>query len=222
MTQRTKRAWLWVIITTLGVILAGGSESQAAGIIVKIGQQQGGGDPPYDYVMQVYLDPGYSIITGNFFTVESLLGVTPANFPNNGDLASNTSEPDSPPSVLWAPSISLTQSSPPYASDVTWTFYTLNGTTIVNAGTGEISLGQFVVETTQNFTSPPYTNGSTVDYSWTVTDNSTGMPSSGTGIAAFLVPEPSSALLLVWGVAILPVFVLHQRHRRRNVQQQSQ
>ena len=118
--------------------------------------------------------PGYSVITSNFFTVESLLGVTPANFPNNGDLASNTSEPDNPPSVLWAPSISLTQNSSPYASDVTWTFYSLNGTTIVNSGTGEISLGQFVVETTQNFTSPPYTNGSTIDYSWTVTDNSTG------------------------------------------------
>ena len=57
MTSQIKRAWLWVAITALGVIVVGGSESQAAGIIVKIGQQQGGGDPPYDYVIQVYLDP---------------------------------------------------------------------------------------------------------------------------------------------------------------------
>jgi hypothetical protein len=208
-----KGAWVWTLLFAVLAVIGSESAACAAGLTVKIGQVSGGGDPPYDYVIQVYLDPGYSVITNNFFTVESLLGVTPANFPNSGDLASNTSEPDDPPSVLWAPSISLTQSTSPYASDVTWAFYSLNGTTIVNPGPGELYLGQFVAETTQSFTNPPYANGATIDYSWTVTNNSTGMPSSGNGIATF-VPEPSSALLLLGGVGILPVFVLRRRRRR--------
>jgi hypothetical protein len=205
MTLRMKRAWLWVAITALGVILAGGKQSQAAGIVVKIGQRQGGGDPPYDYIMQVYLDPGYGVKYDNLFTVENLIGITPASL---------TSEPvNIPAGVSWAPVISETQTTYPYASDVTW--YFTGSTPYDNTGTGEIYLGQFTVETTVNFSAPPYKDGTLISYDWSIV-TSDGSPASGssqTPIYTLAVPEPTSALLLLCGVGIVPFVARYQRRR---------
>jgi hypothetical protein len=212
MALRTKRAWLGAAITALGVILVGGSTASAAGIVVKIGQQPGGGDPPYDFIMQVYLDPGYGVNYDNSFTVDNLIGITPASL---------TSEPvNIPEGVSWSPSFNETQTAYPYASDVTW--YFTGSAPYSNSGSGEIYLGQFTVETVVNFSTPPYANGTLIDYSWSIVDLS-GNPSSGSGmtpITNLSIPEPASAVLLLCGVGALPFFVRRQQHRRRSLHEQ--
>jgi hypothetical protein len=211
MKIRPTKMWLGVAFIVMGTMLAGSREACASGITIKIGQQPGGGDPPYDYIIQVYLDPGYGIDYGNSFTVENLTGVTPGSF---------TQEPiNIPGGVSWSPQLTETNSTSPYASDVQWYF---TGTTPYNnTGSGEIYLGQFGVETTVSFTSPPYSNGTPIFYDWSIVDNN-GNPSSGSGqtpIVTLGVPEPTSALLLTCGVAILPLLVLHQRRRSRTRQE---
>lgn len=217
-----KRAWIWTAVFALSAALTSEGTAWAKGVTVTIGQQQGGGDPPYDYVIQVYLDPGYEIQSTAFFTINGqsnggLLGVTPANFPNSGDVQSNTSEPDSPPRVIWTPSISApVNTSPPYSADVTWTFY---GSSVITnpVGSGnEVYLGQFVVETTQNFTVPPYTGGTPIVYTFGIF-NTEGAPVTGGGIAN-IVPEPSSVLLLIGGIGVLPMVVSAQRRGHPRLQ----
>jgi hypothetical protein len=205
------------MVFALGAMLTSGGAAWAGGVTVKIGQQQGGGDPPYDYIISAFLDPGYEVASSGYFTIggtAGLLGVTPANFPNNGDLQSTTSEPDSPPAVIWTPSItSPINTSSPYSADVTWTFY--GNSTITNpTGSGqEVYLGQFLVETTQSFNNPPYNPGSPISYYFQIFTTD-GAPVSGGGIA-LMAPEPSSALLLLGGIGMLPLVVLAKKRRRR-------
>jgi hypothetical protein len=209
MRLRLKSTWLCVAITALGTALAGGSEAWAGGIKITIGQQPGGGEPPYDYIIQVYLDPGFGVNFDNSFTVDNLIGVTPGSF---------TAEPvNIPDGISWSPSISETQSTFPFASDVTWYFTGSNPYS--NTGSGEIYLGQFAVETTVDFSTPPYMIGAPIVYTWSIV-NTSGGSSTGSGIAFLGVPEPSSALLLLGGVSILPAFALRQRVRRRSLPQQ--
>lgn len=210
MKIRPKKMWLGVAITALGMMLTADIEACASGITIKIGQMPGGGDPPYDYVLQVFLDPGYGVGYNNSFTVDNLIGVTPSSL---------TSEPVDVPSVSWSATFNETQTTYPYASDITWYF---TGNTPYNnpPGSGELYLGQFMVETTASFTNPPFMNGTIIDYSWSIVTSS-GAPSNGSGqtpIVTLGVPEPTSALLLACGVGILPVFVLRQRRRSRTRQ----
>ena len=221
MTRRMKGSWLLAVLAVSAAMLAVGTEAWAkGGITVTGGQKPGGGDPPYDYILQVYLDPGFGVASTNFFTVESLLGVTPPNFPVQGQPAaypgSATSEPNNAPSVIWVPSISFpTQTTFPYASDVTWSFF---GNTSISNGTAQkLYLGQFVVDTTVSFTNPPYIPGTNVDYTFTVLD-ANGNQVSGGGMFPMIllgVPEPSSVFLLVMGAGVLPLLVLHERQRQR-------
>jgi hypothetical protein len=74
-----KRTWIWKLVFALSVVLTSEGTAWAKGITVTIGQQQGGGDPPYDYVIQAYLDPGYGVDYSNSFTINNLVGVTPAS-----------------------------------------------------------------------------------------------------------------------------------------------
>ena len=205
MKTRPKKNWLGVAIAVLGITLAGGMEACASGIVIKIGQQPGGGDPPYDYIIQVYLDPGYGVDYGNSFTVENLVGVTSSSF---------TQEPNNVPAgISWSPELTQTNTAYPYASDVQWYF---TGTTPYNnTGSGDLYLGQFAVETTVSFTSPPYPNGTLINYDWSIVDNN-GNPSTGSGQAPIVtlgVPEPTSALLLLCGAGILPLLALRRRRR---------
>jgi hypothetical protein len=214
MTARKKNSWRWLAIAFLTATLAGGRDARAGGIMVKIGQQPGGGDPPYDYIMQVYLDPGYGVDYANWFTIESLKGVTTGSF---------TMEPvNIPDGISWSPSINEKVTAYPYASDVTWYFTGTNP--YKNTGTGEIYLGEFGVETTVNFSSPPYIDGTIIDYHWSIVDLN-GKPSTGSGqtpIVTLGIPEPTSSLLLLTGTAILPFVALRQHRRRQSVHYQPQ
>ena len=66
-------------LALLGAMIAGEREARAskAGITITGGTKPGTGDPPYDYIFDVYLNPGSSIkFSGDSFTIDNLVGVT--------------------------------------------------------------------------------------------------------------------------------------------------
>ncbi len=209
-------------IAVLGAMVVVGREARA-GISLTGGFKPTTGDPTYDYSFEVYLDPGDTITTGDSFTIDALPGVVPKTAYKSLKLPSYslTGEPDDPPGVIWTPSISLlstTKYPDPYKSNITWTFY--GDTPIVNpAGSGQkIDLGEFDVVTAVNFaTNPPVTNGTPVNYAYTVLGGN-GKSSSGTGIVELfsLVPEPSSAtiVLLMGGTSGFLGLIARLRRRR--------
>jgi hypothetical protein len=220
MTSRVKGAWILAGLAALGSTLVVGGKAEAAStvaaIVIKGGAHPGPGDPPWDYDVQVFLEPVNHITAGDSFTIDSLRGVTPANFPAPGAPASPTTQPSNPPSIVWTPSIGApTNTTFPYASDLTWTFA---GNTNINATelTQGIFLGVFTVQTTSNFTSPPYPNDFLIDYSYSVD----GRTNTGTGTFPLqvIVPEPSSMVLLLVGAGALPWLLIRERRRRSQQQ----
>ncbi len=224
MRRSTKGAWVMAGLAVLGAMMAGGGEARAAvtGIAIGGGFKPGTGDPPYDYIFQVYLNPDSSLVSPfnplnpglasnpDSFTIDNLVGVTSVSL---------TSQPENLPSVVFIPSITQTLTTYPYASDVTWSFYGL--TTITNNTSSPELLGQFEVETSVNFaTGPPVQAGTIVDYTFSVADGNGNQtpPGSGTIILADLsTPEPSSAaiVLLTGGTAVLGGLVVRTRRRRK-------
>jgi hypothetical protein len=206
-------------IAMLSAAIAGGREARA-GITLTGGFKPVTNDPPYDYIFDVYLNPKSEI--GNpttiaqffhptHFTITGLVGVT------DDSLASSIGDLGDP--VYWAPSISQTSFCSPYVSSVSWSFL---GTQpiINNSSTKSLFLGQFEVETTVNFTKgPPVKSGTAVNYSLTVTDSNghTVSTTPGTVQLFSLVPEPSSAaiVLLTAGTAGSVTLIARVRRRRK-------
>jgi hypothetical protein len=236
MRPRSRGGWIVMGIAVLGAMIVGGREA-GAGITIGGGELPTTKDPTYDYQLQVYLQPGNSITTGDSFTIDNLPGVVSSSVYSSLGLPtySTTGEPDSvtygADSITflnWTPSISaLTSATSPYASDVTWTFseFTVNlgnGTTttgsIVNpaSSTQALYLGEFDVVTAVNFaTAPPLPSGSTVDYTYTVTTSSGMSPGSGSFQIDLLTPEPSSATIVLLAAGTAGFFGLIVRTRRR-------
>lgn len=215
MRRRINGIWVWAAFFALGAMSALGGDACAKGITITIGQMPGGGEPPYDYIIQVYLDPGFEVASSNSFTVENLIGVTPPNFPNTGDVGSLTIQPENGSTVVWSPTITQAATPPtpyPYAGNVQWSFY--GSPPIMNTGSSELYLGQFVVETTVDFSSPPYVIGAPIDYKFTIL-NASGQAVTGSGVALLGVPEPSSAILLLIGAGMVPLAVTYRSQRRR-------
>ncbi len=209
MRPRIKGAWIMAGIAVLGAMVAGGeARAGSRGITIGGGFKPTTGDPPYDYVFTVELDPGFEIQPPTSppyddFQVLGLVGVTSASL---------HSEPGSFPSVTWF--------AQPATDNITWTF---NGNTSIpnNNPPGsniEVPLGTFTVETTQNFPNgPPVLPGTVIDYNFTVFDLSTGTTITGSNsfkIVALGVPEPSSVVLLMVGAAALPAIAVGRRRRR--------
>jgi hypothetical protein len=224
MTRRMKSKWFLAGICSFSAMLCAVNEVRAASTIssitIKGGYKPGGGDPPYDYIFQVYLDapsgPGTNTwVSSDSFTIEGLPGV-------NG--SSTHSEPfqSTPPTVLWSAGASNEVFPPsppapaPYASDFTWVY---SGTTVYTATTptsgpmgASVLLGTFTIDSSyQDFTIPPFPNNTPVVYTYT------GAPVGVTltfPIMDLSVPEPSSAILLSVGFGgMLPVFWLAKRRR---------
>src|SRR5262249_39147092 len=165
------------------------------------------------------LDPGFSVALHSTITIDDLVGVTPA---------STHSEPENPPGVIWLafPPITEVVTSPPFASNVTWSFW--GSSTIVNpADSGvELPLGEFDVVTTTNFPNgPPVPSGTMVNFTFNILTDQ-GNPASGggsfpltnlEGITSMAVPAPSSAaiVLLVAGTAGVSGLIVRRRQRRR-------
>ena len=205
-------------LTATLIGLRGAEAGSTSSITITGGYKPGGGDPPYDYIFNVYLNAPTTAGTNTFgfgdsFTIESLPGV---------DTSSLSSEPSNFPDVIWAPKASNEVLTPggsaPYESDFTWTFggtTTYTATTPVGGPVGpSVSLGQFTVESSfQNFTSVPLPPGTQVTYTYT------GAPVGVTltfPIQDLSVPEPSSAILLFVGAGgMMPMVWLIKRRRRQ-------
>ncbi len=212
MSTRAKAASILVGLTTLGAVFGSGLEAEGSSITITGQQRPGSGDPPYEYIFDVTLQANSFIQSGDFFTIESLIGITPANFPAAGDLGSisNAVSPYGP----WPAAITIvpgTGTVPPYASDVMWTF---NGNVPISATSGPVDLGQFTVETAMSFPNPPYAAGALIDYSY----NISGQTSSGSGFFAMSVPESSSLIMLLTGIGIVLLLPPIYRHRCRRRQ----
>ncbi len=213
MVPRMKYARILAGMGALTAMLSSGIEAYAgsSAIVVTGGYKPGGGDPPYDYIFNVYLEPppnppGGSnfIASGDYFTITGLPGVT------SGSLSS---QPFAPP---WVPEPGK-DGSMDSPNTMQWAFV---GSTdiLADASTGPIHLGQFVVETTASFATPPVTNGEIILYHF----GYDGGAATGTGsFQIFAVPEPSSIILLVAGAGALPVFSIRKRRQRVRRSQQS-
>ncbi|MGO9466512.1 MAG: hypothetical protein ACLQIB_40845 [Isosphaeraceae bacterium] len=210
MSTQAKGALILVGLTTLGALCSSGLEARGSSITITGQQRPGSGDPVYEYIFDVTLQANSSIQSGDSFTIYSLIGIIPANFPAPGDLGSSAMAP----SVVWSPTIGLpTQLLFPYASDVTWTY---NGSIPIQATSAPVDLGQFIVETAFSFQSPPYADGALIDYSY----NIGGQSSPGSGLFPMSVPEPSSLFILLTGTGVVLLFPLIYRQRCRRRQSQ--
>ena len=227
MTLRMKGSWILAGLGVLAMMVGDVREAQAgmtSAIVVKGGYKTGGGDPFYDYVFQVFLEPpttpgSNSLITGDSFTVNSLPGVTSSS---SSSVTLPSPLPDGATNYSWSsptftptsnPYLSFPFTAPSYAADVQWTY---TGSSTISTSTNEIYLGQFSVLSTYNFAESqvPMSVGATVTYSFTFD----GQAQSGSGsfpIASLPVPEPSSAILLLAGTGILPFYWLRERRRQR-------
>ena len=211
MRRRTKGAWVMVGFAALGAMMSGGGEARAAvtGITIGGGFKPGTGDPPYDYIFQVYLNPDSSIVSPygglyslthpDYFTIDGLKGVT---------VFSLTSQPEDPLGVIWVPVTG--------PSSVTWAYY--GTSTITNNSSQELLLGTFEVQTTKNYPyGPPVTSGTSISYSFNVAD-SKGNPVQGSeSFMIQAIPEPASStiVLLTAGTGALGGLVVVTRRRRK-------
>jgi hypothetical protein len=205
-------------LAALIVMLGGGLEARAAGIKLVGGAKQGGGDPPWDYIVQAYLEPGFSVEYHNSFTVENLVGVTPPGYPVPSGapyLGSSHTEPNG----YWSASVFFPNgnSNPVFvngypAASITWFYMGPSTITNPNSATSDIYLGQFSVETTlTNIPSSSIPFNSMINYSFTVNGDQ-----SGNGSFQLLnIPEPSSVILLLAGAAVLPLVWNYERRRQR-------
>ncbi len=224
MTRKLKRGWLLAglgLLTAMhgaGRVAEAGTSLNTKTIMITGGYKPGTGDPPFDYVFEVFLEPqpdgsASKILSGDSFTIGTngtqntpLVGIAPGSF-------SNVTFPSPPPApdYSWSyPTITEINTKPPFASLVQWTYNGPNPVT-ADAQTGQVFLGQFEILTTSSFHKPPMPAGTVINYEFTYD----GQTKSGTGsFVLSAVPEPSSVVLLAAGVVALPVFWLRDRRRR--------
>jgi hypothetical protein len=201
--------------------LAGAREAWAGGILITAsGGTVTGSDPYYFYEFDVSLAPGFRWFPNDYLTIETLPRITPAN-PPLGQAGNNPNLPSpgatagySGPYKFALPTITLTDRSSPFASNVEW-LNTTNAT--ITAGSDGLFLGSFFVYTRLPLISLP----TTLTYI-AKSHGPNGNPYfQGPGgntppvtIALASVPEPSAFVLCLSGTGFLSLFLFLFRRRR--------
>jgi hypothetical protein len=203
MRRRFRVAWSIAGLAVLGAMSIGGPGEVRAGTIgitISGGISPGGGDPPYRYIFDVFLDPGFEVDELDFFKIDQLVGVT------SGSLHSEP--PSNLPTYGWL--------GDPGDESITWAF--VGNTAIPNSNpvgsNMEVPLGEFVVQTTQDFpNAPPVPPGTKIPYSFSIHHLNDGT-ATGSGIIILGVPEPSSFVLLALGFAALLALATRRKRCR--------
>ncbi len=220
MRPRVQGGWLIMGMAVLGAAIAGGGEARAAlaGITITGGFQPGSGDPPYDYIFRVYLNPGATIHKDDLIRIgtatsgyiDDLVGV------NKHSLHSEIGEVKG---ARWElEKIKVVEKAFPYASDVTWEY---SGRDLTN-GTGIKELiGILEIETVVDFdNSTAQRTFSHYVKSGTPIDYEVNKVAGGRILLQDLVvPEPSSSRIVLVAVAAAGIAVLvgGRRGRRAGV-----
>ncbi len=210
MMRCMKRTWILAGLCSLTTMFIGLRDVQAGSSSITItgGYKPGGGDPPYDYIFDVYLNAPSSTGTNTFqngdsFTIDVLPGLR------------STTVPSIVIPLQWS-LFSLTDvtppSSAPYAADVQFEYVGSTPYTVSTPPGGRVYLGQFEITSTYDFPTGvvPYPSGTVLDYTYTI-DGQTQQ--GGGSFQIFSVPEPSSLILLAAGAGVLPLIWLRQRLR---------
>ena len=204
MIRGIKRYWFLAGLVMLVASSVGGRQARAKGIVITSGKTEQIGDPLYDYIFNVELNPGTTLLNGGYFTVYDIPGVV---------ATSDTGAPNS----YWGYSLQATGITPPLfqppltppidgsLENVTWVY---RGPSITNnSPTQDLELGTFRVATIELSAPPTPTliyvgtlDGTTATTEGTVTVNS--------------VPEPSSLILLLIGAGALPLYAFRSRWHR--------
>jgi hypothetical protein len=209
---RQSRHWRWLLgVGVLGVILGSAEGARAAGITITGGGIKAQGDPFYFYIVEVYLDPGFTFAVGDSFTLLKLAGV---EFP-----LSTTGAPGGVPSGPWSTTITnqgtgpIPNFSPPTIVPLADVQFINAGFSITNAGTGELYLGEFRALTAVSL--PTLPDNYTVDIAWTASLNGGTAQDQGIVTLGMIhpIPEPASVALLGSGIGL--VTVGYARRRRK-------
>jgi hypothetical protein len=212
--------------------LAGGpfaapAHAAVAKSVILIQKPSGGitpkGDPVYNFTADAYLGGGYDIHVGDYFRIESVIGVNSTSTTNQPFPASGLL----PPGDLWTPQID------DLAADVTWpgvdheTVDTANvswylttlsppGLPIENCPTDSnpdpapLYLGQFTFQTYDNFSTLPLDFSITFNYFVHAHDCDGNLIEEMGTVTYSMVPEPTSLALLALGAAV-PAVVARRR-----------
>ncbi len=212
--QRRVRITPWLTgLAMLGWILQAAGAANAAGVKVSGGGIKPLGDPYYYYIVEINLDPGFQFEAGDSVTLDSVAGI---QYPNSPTITPNPGDPVGP----WATDITNLASGPlPNYSPTTIVpmanvEFISAAPTVANPGPGEDYLGQFEILTAVPL--PQLPANYTVDIDWTASlHNLEGQAVTDSGVVTLsIVPEPSSIILLGFGVSV-PVF--WQVWKRRQV-----
>jgi len=236
MARRFRRWQLWAGLAVLGVMWVGQREAWASlsvgSITIRGGVIQDPGDPPFTYQFEVFVHD--AILTqGDFIAINGLVGVTPTMKVTLGTRAvtlprSPSTDPgyfNSPTDFeAWTTSISFATggSTAPYRSNVKWTLASASQP-IGSLSDPDYFVGEFTVETTQSFPEgqPPISPGSIITYGYTINGEALQTTAMHTGSFPLelgplsAVPEPSTALFVLWTAGgVLPFLWLRQRRLR--------
>lgn len=198
MRPRIKRYFFLAGLVVLAATFVGGRQACAAGITVTSASVQPMGGSLVDYVFEVQLDSGTTLLNGGYFTVYDLPGVTSASTlvtANSFWGGSKQATGITPP--LFQPPLT-----PPIDTSLENVTFAYNG-----PSTQDTTIGEFRVEATGPLASPLM-----LSYVGTL-DGITATTRAVISVSFATVPEPSTVFLLLIGAATLPWYV-HRKRRR--------